>query len=383
MNDKCNNDNAKPMLLDDYGPPVAITKIHNVSNLRRIDENLLNSFVGTLPNDVIANLMRKQLPMPNSRRPYLVVDSAANMPDRVRDIVIALKLLDEQCMDRRAELVLGYCRYMNYSYNTTVKYFNTLKRDGMFGKGTALTNIRADRLAFADSGRAHIRIVRMADFQKFLKHLHDKFSRYTAPILMAAYTGLRSSEVLQTNTYTLYQLRAHLTSISIKRKHTVVTPNSQVTYWTPIYNVYLNTFINALINLYSDQYDAFRARGINTAIFNVTVKTLANRIRTLYTEAVGALPPHGFGVHSCRNMVAMMMAQNSDNMVAISSFLQHKSMKFTRRYIQADFTHVTREFNRLTNYELSNVRSELDTIVDNMKLPNVQQPPGKTTTKKI
>lgn len=351
----------------EISPTVTISRIHNVSSLRRIDERLLNKLFGQLPNVKIENLVRKQLPRPCKQRPAITVQTNTEITKHIRDAVVDLRLNDEPSYDRRAELFLGYCRHLNYTYNTTLKYFNALKATGLFGHGcNEQTNIRPDRIAFADSGRPHIRIVRLDDFKTLVTHLHKNFSKYTAPILMAVYTGLRSSELLQINTYALYQLKSRSQTIAIKRKHTVITSlETQTTYWTPIYNTYLNTFIDALIDLYADQYETFLQRNINTLIFNISIRTLSNRIRSLYMQTVGARPPHGFGIHSCRNMVAMLMAQNSDNMVAISEFLQHKSIDFTRRYVKADFTHVTQQFNKLTNYELASTQNGLDQITKN------------------
>lgn len=376
MGDVSAIDENSHKILQQQQQPINISKIHNVSNLRRIDENLLNKLFTSLPNEVVENLMRKQLPRPNNKRQSLAVTNNVEINNRIKDVVLDLRLLDEQSFDRRAELFLGYCRYLNYTYNTTLKYFNTLKATGLFGQGETLTNIRPDRLAFADSGRPHIRIVRMVDFKTLVAYLNNNFSKYTAPILMAVYTGLRSSELLQINTYALFQLKSRLTTVAIKRKHTVITSlEKHTTYWTPIYNTFLNKFIDDLTDLYADQYEAFLKRNINTLLFNITTRTLANRIRSLYVQAVGARAPHGFGIHSCRNMVAMLMAENSNNLVAISEFLQHRSMKFTRRYIKADFTHVTNQFNHLTDYELTSVRAKLNKIA-----PAAEEP--TTTTKK-
>lgn len=356
--------------------PVKITKVHNVRNLRRIDETLINKLFGTLPNEIVSNLVRKKLPKPNKRRQQFSVDRPnIRLTDRLKDIVISLGLNDEPSMDRRAELVLGYCRYKDYTYNTTVRYFNTLKRFGMFGKSGNETNVRPDSLAFADNGKLHIRVVRIEDFTKLVQYLHKNFSEYTAPLLMAAYSGLRSSELLQLSMYSLYQLKSRMMSISIRRKHTVITSlDKQTTHWTPIYNTYLNDLINALITLYNEPYTVFIERGINTLLFNVSPKTLSNRIQSLYAQAVGARPPHGFGVHSCRNMISIMMAQDSNNMVAISEFLQHKSLKYTRRYVKADFTHVTKEFNRLTNHELASVRGGLEEILEKYEPTQNEKP---------
>lgn len=344
-----------------YSDGIRITMPSTVKHLRRLDESTLNSLFSDIPDEQLSNLIRKKLPDPEKRRPRISRPANTSLPainSKLKDAITSLRLLDEPAVERRAQLFIGYCRFKNYTYNTTVQYFKILKLNGVFGD--ADVNTRPDRCAFVDSGRPHTRIVSIDDFKVYAKYLGDHFSEYTAPLLVSVYTGLRTHEILQMTVYTLYQLKNHHPIIAIKRKHTVVTSLAdEPTHWKPVYNTHLNAFVEQLLGLYSADYKEFMENQINRKLFYLTPKTLGNRLRSLFYAALGRLPPMGFGVHSSRNMIAMIMARTSENMPAIQQFLQHKNLNQTRRYVKADFTHTTKEFNRLTDYEFKDVRSSL------------------------
>jgi len=296
--------------------------------------------------------------------------------------------MDEKSMSQRIKIFIGYCLYKNFSYNTTKRYFSILKNNNFFNESPnenenkndisnndsndsddnttqlePIDHLRPNKLSFVNCGHQHIRIVSMSNFKTFIEYLHNNFSIYTAPILVAAYTGLRTFEILQFSTYTIYQLLNQQQPIAIKRKHTVIKSyDIDPILWQPIYNSHLNAFVEQLRDLYLDDYKIFLEMQINTKLFPVTPKTLGNRIKSLYFNAVNSIAPNGFGIHSCRNMIAMLMAENTENIFAIQQFLQHKNVKTTRQYIKADFSKTTQEFNRLTKYEFSNINKKLKKI---------------------
>lgn len=356
--------------------------------LTKLDETKLNQVIATsttatnsVSTDILNNLFRK--PLPKLSRKRISIRQILKLPiiSRALQLIVTdLKLHEESNYDRRVEMFIGYCLYRNYALNTVRQYFNILKAHGVFGRGDEQSKLRLDSTVFIDRGRIHTRIVSMDNFKKFVAHLHEKISEYTAPILLAVYTGLRTAEILQFSAYTLHQLLQRNPTISIKRKQTVIkvppppSPPAMTTarqnqettnvdnhqiYWTPIYNTHLSMFINILIDLYRLQYDALIQSNQNSKLFYCTPKTLGNRIKHLYYNACGSAAPNGFGVHSCRNMIAQLMAENTDNIVAIQAFLQHHNINTTRQYIKADFTYTTNTFNRLTNYEFSNVRANI------------------------
>lgn len=337
-------------------------------NIKKLDERKINQYFDSLPKDVIANIVRRQLPTPSRKRQVLKPKSNSTsvtyIPQNLKNAIINLNLLDEPCNEKRIKLFIGYCKFKNYTYNTTKRYYMILKQNGLFGRDKNI--LKPERMAFVDNGTPHTRIVSMNDFRIFVKYLHENMSVYTAPILVAVYTGLRTAEILQFSTYTLYQLKMRQPSIAIKRKQTVINyseenPNIiEPIYWSPIYNSHLSLFIENLIALFNDAYTTFINDKLNSKLFYVTPKTLGNRIRTQYFDAIGKMAPNGFGIHSCRNMIAMLMAENTNNIFAIQEFLQHKHLKTTQRYIKADFSYLTKEFNRITDYELSNIRSNIN-----------------------
>ncbi|AYP97929.1 integrase [Mauternbach virus] len=362
-----------------------ILKEHTTSTIRKLNEAELNRRFDGLPVNVLENLIRRKLPEPSKKRTtYIGIGNGVNaknnkLPLCLKNAITSLALMDEKSMSRRIQIFIGYCRYKCFSYNTTKKYFRILKMNNFFSDETHSDDSNSDnnntnqiepidhlgpnKLSFANCGRQHIRIVSMSNFKKFVEYLHNNFSVYTAPILVAAYTGLRTFEILQFSTYTIYQLLNRQQPVVIKRKHTVIKSyDVDPILWQPVYNTHLNAFIERLRDLYLDDYKTFTDLHINTKLFPVTPKTLGNRIKSLYFNAVDNLAPNGFGIHSCRNMIAMLMAENTDNIFAIQQFLQHKNIKTTRQYIKADFSKTTSEFNRLTKYEFSNINKNLQKI---------------------
>lgn len=369
---------AKLIFNQDTGLRISLPS--TTKRLRQLDEAELNRLFGDTPDDVLQLLIRKKLPDPNKRRAQLLRAAKSKLPvisHDLKEAILSLRLLDEPSMERRAQIFIGYCRYKNYSYNTTIQYFRILRVHKIFGDPLNL-NVRPDRCAFVDSGRNHTRIVSIDNFKTYARYLSDHFSEYTAPLLVSVYTGLRTFEILQMTTYTLFQLKERHNVVAIKRKHTVISSLADdATHWVPVYNTYLNALVNKLIELYQNDYDMYQSHGFIRKLFYLTPKTLGNRLRTLYFNAVGTLPPLGFGVHSSRNMMAMIMANTSENILAIQQFLQHKHLKQTRRYMKADFTHTTDEFNRLTNYELQDVRTTLTGLTHTL----ASLRPVKDTTK--
>lgn len=344
--------------------------------LTKLDETRLNKTINAnVPTHVLSNLIRTPLPKLSHERYKIrtAIVNIPNIPQSLQQAILNLKLYDESNVDKRVQMFIGYCLYMNYSSNTVHRYFSILRANNVFGRGEHESKLRMDPTVFSDRGRIHTRLVRMENFKKLTLYLHEHLSQYTAPLLLAVYTGLRTSEILQFTAMTLYQLLMRHPSVRIQRKQTIVrnimpstTTNStaeetatDANYWQPIYNSHFMLFIDILIDLYRIQYDALVTSNQNSKLFNVTPKTLANRIKHLYFNACDSAPPNGFGVHSCRNLIAQLMSENTDNIVAIQAFLQHRNISTTRQYIKADFTHTTQTFNRLTDYALSSVRANI------------------------
>lgn len=324
--------------------------------VRRIDENKLNSLLDSVPAEEAVKIIQRVLPEPSRKRSVRRRTwPAAPLTKAVNGIVTGLSLLDEPDFERRAKIFIGYCRVRNYALNTTVRYFKIARQNGAFGPPGAAISVRPDPSAF--TGRTHTRIVCTENFIRLFKYLLGRWSEYTAPLLVAFYTGLRTMEILQFTGFTLYQLHDRQATVNVKRKQTVI--NDDPVYWRPVYTSHLLTFIDKLVELYGAEYAAYTRSSITVGLFYVTPKTLANRLRLAYYKANGSNPPLGFGIHSCRNMLASIMAETTKNLPAIQMFLQHKSVMTTRRYIKSDLKYIRDQFNRITAQEFANVRLNL------------------------
>lgn len=438
---------------DALGLPLKLNPVLT-RRLRYVDEGQLNKTLSArlLPPEQLRKLFRRPVPTP-SRKRYTVPqrdilipddgiadsktkdptainndttddtiaemanESDASIPKRRRrrakkpvslapvleEIIARLNLYDEPDLNKRMQLFTGYCLYHNYAYRTALRYFQILRAYGVFGEygDPNRTRLRLNPIAFVDRGRLHTRIVSQENFRKLIEYLLENFSQYTAPVLIAIFTGLRTAEILQFTTYTLFQLKQHLPVISIRRKQTIpldvlqqrypivteddlpeipIPPvhNLQNTkyaaeqqykdatvdekyanYWEPVYNKPLLEFINNLCLIYDKELQTLLDHQQNVRLFQFSPRTLAYRMRHLYFMATNVVAPHGFGIHSCRYLIAQSMTQDTDNIMAIQMFLQHRNLETTRQYIKADFTHMTETFNRITNLELSNVRANI------------------------
>lgn len=371
--------------------------------IRRVDERQVNRLLQQAPELNLGRLFRKPLPTPNKTRRSVKLP----LPNTLRGIVRELALLDEPDRRARVRLFAARCLSLGYTYRTTDKYFQLLRRVGVFDLPNGQTvSLRPDKFAFAESGKMHVRPVSKQSFAKLVTHLHRNFSEYTAPLLVAVYTGLRTFEILQWNTSTLRELRDKQTLVAIIRKQTVVRDSHDSTldghvprvadqsesggddnnyqdeddqdlcptqvvvggreavstdsYWRPVYTSRLLWFVDRMIELYRDAWSSYERTGLPVMLFNVGPSTLVNRIRTAFYQANGFMPPYGFGIHSCRNMLAEIMSERTDSMTSIQAFLQHRNISTSRRYVHADFNYVRSEFDRITKHELADVRRSLD-----------------------
>ena len=184
-----------------------------------INEQKINKLIArsTLPQKFITNLTRKK-PTEPERPKYIVKPLAwSNASKMILDIFKRLNLLDETDYQKRVFTFIGYCKYRNYSLATTRKYFNEAKRLGVFGLVEEIKVI-PDTLFFPKT--VHNRMLSDSVFIKFIEHLYTNWSPYTAPLLTAFHTGLRSIELLQFDTKILDQLLTRKVYVDIFRKDT-------------------------------------------------------------------------------------------------------------------------------------------------------------------
>lgn len=311
------------------------------------NETRLNTILDQLPDNVAQSLFTKKLPVPSKIRSK----QRKNIAPTVTKLVNQLGLLDEPNYTNRLYIFLGYCKLKKYSFHTVSRYFQELRSAKMFG----------DTLLVPDKSQfqiiKYIKLITRENFLSLVKYLHDHFSKYTAPILVGFYTGLRTMEILQMSLYTLFQLQNKLQYIDIIRKQTA--RSNTPTNWKPVYTQYFTNFISELIKLYEDEYNTFLTTKVNKKLFYITTKTLVNRVHVAYFNATHTLPPKGFGIHSFRYAIASWMAHEGTNITTIQNFLQHKSIKTSKIYIKDNMEFIQHEFDRLTNKDLFHVRKTL------------------------
>lgn len=287
--------------------------------------------------------------------------SMDELPRHLQSAIQELGVLDEEDSRKRAEIFIGYCVSKNYSLNTCRRYLALLRAAKIIDNEEPENAIRPLVNAFNANARLHIRSIDMDSFIKFVLYVKDNFTRFYAPILVAIYTSLRTHEILKFSVKNLVELRRKQRNISIVRKQTdrkrgvnqpAATP---VRMWQPVYTAHLMQFVEQLTSLYSDYMENFLTNGINLKLFPITDATLRNRVRHAYFQACGSNAPYGFGIQGIRTMLAVYLSHNTDNIVAVSQFLQHKSSRTSYGYLRrVDDSRVRDKFDEIISYEFAN-----------------------------
>lgn len=274
----------------------------------------------------------------------------------VQKIVKNLHLLDEPIMQNRVLKFVIYCKLQNYSYNTTKKYFNQAKQNGLFENTTTKPNYSQ----FPTN--LHTRVVDETKYTKFIAYLHKKISSYIAPILIPFYTGLRTNKILQISGKTLKELKNEEKIVtSVQRKHIPSKRNkNELNYWVPIYNKEFIDFIDKLIEIYFEEYKLYEEKGISAKLFNFSSDTLIRRSAVEYALCNKEKLPHGFGIHGHRTMLASSMATFTNNPNDVQRFLQHKHFSTTQKYIKTQCNLMEKEFNKITKPVFGNLIEELE-----------------------
>lgn len=319
--------------------------------LKTIDERALNRLLDSVPQDVTRDFIKKQLPPLSKVRTPIRLNDAKNSPKFISSIVKELGLLDEPSMERRYNLCLGYFRHRRFAINTVNRYLKLLRKHGLFGDGEDIKYQKPDSAVF--NTQKHTRIVDKESYVKFINHMNAEVTKFNAPVLMAFYTGLRTTEILQTTVYHLYQLTVRSTVVDIKRKNT--SPKKKSILWTPIYTSHFLKFIDVLAALYKNELTVFLTINIDLRLFNLSPSTLVNRMSSIFISVTGNSLPHGYGVHGNRTTVASIMYDSAPNLVAVQKYLQHANLSSTHRYVRADIKSLARQFNRITQEHFKDV----------------------------
>lgn len=326
-------------------------------SLKTIDENVLNRLLDSVPLDANEDIIKKQLPPLSKTRIPIKLNDSKNSPKFIRSIVKELGLLDEPCEIRRYNLCLGFFRHRQYSINTVDRYLKLLREHGLFGDGEGIKYQKPDSAVF--NTQKHTRIVDKETYSAFINNMNSNLSKFNAPLLLAFYTGLRTTEILQITTYHLHQLTVRSTIVDVKRKNT--SPKKKLILWTPIYTSHLFKFIDTLAILYKDELSVFLSTDIDIRLFNLSPSTLVNRMSAIFTSVTGNSLPHGYGVHGNRTTVSSIMYDSAPNLVAVQKYLQHRNITSTHRYVRADAKSFAGQFNRITKEHFKDVIDILET----------------------
>lgn len=333
--------------------------------LRTIDENNLNELLNLLPKDAVRTYFRKRLPKPNTERYAIRYYEDKPLPQFLQNMIVTLRLDDEPDPQIRYNVCLAYCRMHKYSYNTVIRYMNLMLKHKIFSTNNdvnqELRKLSPDPLAFKHN--IHNRMVDRNLYQKFINYMKNNFNKFTAPLLFAVLTGLRTTEILQLTTHHLKQLHDKRQVIDLKRKNTTNgfhkkrngnfekdddddDEEESLILWKPIYSDTFVQFIENIIQLYKDEYSVYEKDGISIQLFLLTPSGLVYRMQSIYFKATNHRLPFGFGIHGNRTVLASLMYSNSNNLVSTSNFLQHKSLETTKKYIRADVINLRKCFNQ-------------------------------------
>lgn len=322
-------------------------KANGPPGLRVLDENLVNSLIEIMPKNVLRTVFHKHLPKTSKDRQPIVYLTHKEMPTYLKRIISKMRLDEELDPKNRFYLCMAHCRDAKLSYNTTKRYMQLLLRYKVFSEDDSinrqLQRLMPDPLVFRHD--VHTRMVDRETYEKFVKYLDANFNRFTAPLLCAVLTGLRTTEILQMTTLHLQQLKNQEYVVEINRKNTIKSDREkQPNHWKPIYTKALNTFIDNLIRLYEPEYSTFQKHNISVLLFLLTPSGLVQRMRAVYYQATKQRLPFGFGIHGNRTTMASLMFNSTNNLISTSKFLQHRHIKSTRVYVRADVINLKKKF---------------------------------------
>lgn len=298
-----------------------------------INEKRLNKVLNFTDEQVLSKLLTKRI-KPSTTR-HIITNN--KKPHNVK-LIKALGLLDEPNYDKRVQLFLGYSKLKNWSFNTVKKYFNDLRE--CFGDSKLLP----DRTAFINV--KYVKLITRDTLQNILNYLQSNFNEFTAPVLVGFYTCLRTREILQWSTYTLFQLNNRHQYVDITLKQTIKDQIPE--NWRPIYTQQLIDFVSNLTLLYETPYKLFMENQINVKLFNISSSQLVNRAKTIYIRANNSLSPKGFGTHTFRYSLPTLLLEQGKDMKSAQMLLQHKHIKTTNNYVKSHADFIKNEFNRLT-----------------------------------
>jgi integrase len=304
--------------------------------LKKIDEQKLIEMFPHLTDDQIKNLARRrQNPLKKTK---FVNPVKKSLPSKLTNLIVRLKLLDE-IPSQRYNLLIGHCRNQKMKLNTVKTYIYYLEQVGVldpnFKREPNLQTFKPARLM----------LITQEDYSKMIKYCLTRPSLTLAPILLAIFTGLRTREILQCTSYTLYELKNRKSPVQINRKQTVL--QVEPTLWRPVYSQQLNSVIDILIYLFKEKYELYMENKIILPLFPFNAVTIVRRVHALYNKVVGKVAPSGLGIHSFRYLLASAMNIYTNNLASIQDILQHRKIETTKQYIHHDLNQMSKRIDQL------------------------------------
>lgn len=270
------------------------------------------------------------------------------LPKYILEIVSKLGLSDIEDHNTRATIFLRHMKSMKRVCGKTIDmYFRRMKAEYFPN-----TTIAPDQKVFDIDRPEQSRCPKFTDIDRLIQYILAEFNaidtdtlldnkqnakKYTkmAAILLAAYTGLRLSELLKLTYFTLKEMHEKKPpKIKLKRKYG--------DEWTVFYSEPVTNLIEKLYNspIFSGQMNNTDDFTLQTKpLFGFKSKILSNTLLHYYLLAIGERPSPGFGFHSFRYYIASKLhtpEQNNDNLEHVRLVLGHKNTRTTRRYLRVD-----------------------------------------------
>lgn len=266
--------------------------------------------------------------------------NSIKLPKYIKNIIHTHKLLEIDDVDERAKFFIQLMYRQKLRGTTITRYFNVLKPILFKGSSIVPNSMVFDRIAILSP---QMRGVNFDLVDKMIKYIIDlpEINIYKWSILIAFYTGLRSSEILQFKASHILSLLKRDAIISITRKNNV---EWKVVYYTEFIN-----FIVRLRNAFIKECDFYETNKVDILLFPISSQIMHFKIKQYYRDANnGELPPCGFGFHIFRYYIGSKLALTNKLDIA-QRFLGHKHQKTTEKYIRYNNVQKQEELNSINN----------------------------------
>lgn len=281
-------------------------------------------------------LRRRRVRLVNAKAYAAYVKHAKRLP-YINKLMKQVAMMHLEQYDNDDDRALAFVRQMylrKVKWSTFKLYFRKLKP--LFWPET---KVFVSPMVFDLNNPPQNRDPDTENIQVLVKALKELVStdRYTHPILLAYYTGLRSVEVNRIKVSHLWQLLRKDRTIPLKRKNG--------TEWRVYYFNQFEEFLGKLSEFYSRELEAFERYGIDDVLFNQSTSTVSYHLKRYYMTVCKCRPYPGFGLHVFRYNLATVV----ENREVARMILDHKDPQTTDRYyIKVNHPKTQQRINTLT-----------------------------------